>query len=72
MNHLKVRALCEGAIMVALATVLSYLKLSCGCQTCLVGIQPATTEQGIGMSEPVKRGAELLAEILEQALMKPE
>ena len=27
MNHLKVRALCEGAIMVALATVLSYLKL---------------------------------------------
>ena len=27
MNHLKVRALCEGAIMVALATVLGYLKL---------------------------------------------
>jgi thiamine transporter len=27
MKHLKLRALCEGAIMVALATVLSYLKL---------------------------------------------
>jgi thiamine transporter len=27
MKHLKLRALCEGAILVALATVLSYLKL---------------------------------------------
>ena len=26
-SHLKLRALCEGAIMVALAQVLSYLKL---------------------------------------------
>ena len=54
--------------MLPLPMLLSYLRLSCGCQTCLVGIQPATTEQGIGMSERVMEGAELLCEILVRAL----
>jgi len=54
--------------MLPLPTLLSYLKLSCGCQTCLVGIQPATTEQGLGMSERVQEGTELLAELFAHAL----
>ena len=54
--------------MLPLPMLLSYLKLACNCQTCLVGIQPATTEQGIGMSARAQEGAELLASILEQAL----
>ena len=54
--------------MLPLPMLLSYLKLACGCGSCLVGIQPATTEQGIGMSEQVRQGAELLAELFEQAL----
>ncbi len=54
--------------MLPLPMLLSYLKLACGCQTCLIGIQPATTEQGIGMSLRVQEGAELLAELLAQAL----
>ena len=54
--------------MLPLPMLISYLKLACNCQTCLVGIQPATTEQGIGMSARAQEGAELLASILEQAL----
>ena len=54
--------------MLPLPMLLSYLKLACNCQTCLVGIQPATTEQGIGMSARAQEGAELLASIFEQAL----
>jgi len=54
--------------MLPLPMLLSYLKLACNCQTCLVGIQPATTEQGIGMSPRAQEGAELLASILEKAL----
>ena len=54
--------------MLPLPMLLSYLKLACGCQTCLVGIQPATTEQGIGISARVKEGTELLADLFTQAL----
>ncbi|MEN6635922.1 MAG: hydrogenase maturation protease [Clostridiaceae bacterium] len=54
--------------MLPLPMLLSYLKLACSCETCLVGIQPATTEQGIGMSARAMEGAELLASIFEQAL----
>lgn len=54
--------------MLPLPMLLSYLKLACACQTCLVGIQPATTEQGIGMSPRVMEGADMLAELLEAAL----
>ena len=54
--------------MLPLPMLLSYLKLACACQTCLVGIQPATTEQGIGMSGRVQQGAELLAELFVTAL----
>ena len=54
--------------MLPLPMLLSYLKLACGCQTCLVGIQPATTEQGLGMSPRVQEGAEMLAELFAQAL----
>jgi hydrogenase 3 maturation protease len=54
--------------MLPLPMLLSYLRLACKCQTCLVGIQPVTTEQGIGMSPQVKAGADLLASILAQAL----
>ena len=54
--------------MLPLPMMLSYLKLECACETCLVGIQPASTEQGLGMSPRVREGAELLAEILTEAL----
>lgn len=54
--------------MLPLPMMLAYLKLECACETCLVGIQPATTEQGLGMTQRVKEGAELLAEILAEAL----
>ncbi len=54
--------------MLPLPMLLSYLKLACNCQTCLVGIQPATTEQGIGMSARAQEGAELLAELFAHAL----
>ena len=54
--------------MLPLPMLLSYLKLACGCQTCLVGIQPATTEQGIGVSERVLDGVSLLSDVFLQAL----
>lgn len=54
--------------MLPLPMLLSYLKLACGCQTCLVGIQPATTEQGIGVSERVLEGVSLLTDVFLQAL----
>ena len=54
--------------MLPLPMLLSYLRLTCGCETCLVGIQPATAEQGIGMTPKVQEGADLLASILAQAL----
>ena len=56
--------------MLPLPMLISYLKLACNCQTCLVGIQPATTEQGIGMSARAKEGAELLAEIFAHVLQE--
>ena len=54
--------------MLPLPMMLAYLKLECACETCLVGIQPATTEQGLGMTKRVQEGAELLAGILAQAI----
>ena len=54
--------------MLPLPMLLSYLKLACGCQTCLVGIQPATTEQGLGMSPRVKEGTGMLAGLFLKAL----
>jgi hydrogenase 3 maturation protease len=54
--------------MLPLPMLLSYLKLACGCHTCLVGIQPATTEQGLGMSPRVQEGTEMLAELFAEAL----
>ncbi|HWP22421.1 MAG TPA: hydrogenase 3 maturation endopeptidase HyCI [Candidatus Cryosericum sp.] len=54
--------------MLPLPMMLAYLKLECACQTLLIGIQPATTEQGLGMSESVKKGAELLSELMACAL----
>ncbi|MCE5188332.1 MAG: hydrogenase 3 maturation endopeptidase HyCI [Eubacteriales bacterium] len=54
--------------MLPLPMMLAYLKLECACETCLVGIQPATTEQGLGMTRRVQEGAELLADILVKAL----
>lgn len=58
--------------MLPLPMLISYLRLTCGCQTCLVGIQPASTEQGIGMSPRVAEGAELLAELFLSALQEKE
>lgn len=54
--------------MLPLPMLLSYLRLACDCQTCLVGIQPATTEQGLGMSPRVQQGVELLTQMFEEAL----
>lgn len=54
--------------MLPLPMMLAYLQLECACQTLLIGIQPASTEQGIGMSESVRKGAALLAEIMARAL----
>ena len=57
--------------MLPLPMMLTYLKLECGCSVCLVGIQPATTEQGIGVSQRVVDGVELLMSILLEALALP-
>jgi hydrogenase 3 maturation protease len=57
--------------MLPLPMMLSYLKLECGCAVSLVGIQPATTEQGIGMSQRVLDGVELLSGLLLRALELP-
>lgn len=54
--------------MLPLPMMLAYLKLECACETCLVGIQPATTEQGLGMTKRVQEGTELLAGVLAEAL----
>ena len=54
--------------MLPLPMLLSYLKLACGCQTCLVGIQPATTEQGIGVCQRVLDGVDLLTDLFLRAL----
>ena len=42
--------------MLPLPVTLSYLEYSCGCTTAYLGIEPATTEQGIGLSPAVKAG----------------
>ena len=55
--------------MLPLPMMLSYLKLECACSVCLVGIQPATTEQGIGISPRVVDGVKLLTNIFLQTLL---
>ena len=57
--------------MLPLPMMLSYLKLECHCAVSLVGIQPASTGQGIGMSQRVLDGVELLSGVLLRALELP-
>lgn len=56
--------------MLPLPVTLSYLETLCGCTTAYVGIQPHTTEQGIGMDPRVKAGAERLADELRTVLTR--
>jgi hydrogenase maturation protease HycI len=48
--------------MLPLSIILSYIEAEAGCKTIFIGIQPATTEHGIGMSDEVRIAAERLAE----------
>lgn len=50
--------------MLPLPVTLSYLEAVCGCVTAYIGIEPASTEQGIGMCEEVRRGVEGLTQEL--------
>ncbi len=56
--------------MLPLPLMLDYLALECGCRCHLIGIQPESTEQGIGVSLRVKKGARLLAKLFGEALRK--
>lgn len=53
--------------MLPLPVMLSYLERACGCATAYVGIEPASTAQGIGLDPRVRAGAERLAEELAAA-----
>jgi len=46
--------------MLPLPVTLSYLEQSCGCETAYLGIEPVSTEQGIGLSPAVKAGVKQL------------
>ncbi len=48
--------------MLPLPVTLHYLEQTCGCQSAYIGIQPASTEQGIGLSAKVEAGVARLAE----------
>ena len=52
----------QGADELALTKLdtLSYLEQSCGCETAYLGIEPVSTEQGIGLSPAVKAGVKQL------------
>ena len=54
--------------MLPLPMTMDYLRLECGCGCALVGIQPATTEQGFGVSPRVEEGVRLLSDALYDAL----
>jgi len=47
--------------MLPLPFTLSYLTAACGCAVAYVGVEPASTELGIGMDERVRLGVERLA-----------
>lgn len=50
--------------MLPLPVTLSYLEQSCGCETAYLGIEPVSTEQGIGLSPAMKAGvARLIGEL---------
>lgn len=44
--------------MLPLPVTLHYLEQTCGCVSAYIGIQPASTEQGIGMCAEVENGVE--------------
>lgn len=48
--------------MLPLSIMLDYLKTEAGCEVLLIGVQPRSTEQGLGMSAEVKSGVRQLAE----------
>lgn len=54
--------------MLPLPMTMDYLRLECGCGCALVGVQPATTEQGFGVSPRVEEGVNLLVDALFDAL----
>lgn len=58
--------------MLPLPVTLSYVETSCGCMTAYVGIQPVSVEQGIGMDERVRAGAERLAREIAELMGRSE
>ena len=48
--------------MLPLPIMLNYLEAEVGCETLFIGVQPRSTEQGLGMSAEVKAGVRRLAE----------
>jgi len=56
--------------MLPLPVMLKYLEAEVGCEVVFIGIQPKCTEQGLFMSEEVKRGTERLVEDFYDALAR--
>ncbi len=48
--------------MLPLSVILRYIEAEAGCEAKFIGIQPASTEQGLSMCDEVKAGTECLAE----------
>lgn len=56
--------------MLPLPLTMDYIRSECGCACYVVGIQPADTSQGIGMSPRVREGARRLAKMFGEAARK--
>ena len=54
--------------LLPLPVTLHYLERTCGCQSVYIGIQPTSTEQGIGMSAEAEAGVAQLAEEIAELL----
>lgn len=55
--------------MLPLPVILSYIETETGCESLIIGIQPANIEQGFGISTAVQHGIQLLADIFSQAAL---
>lgn len=54
--------------MLPMSVMLEYLKTESGCEVTFIGIQPKSTEQGLTMSDEVKKGTKRLARAFCDAL----
>lgn len=56
--------------MLPLPLMMDYVRAECGCACYVIGIQPADTSQGIGISPRVREGARKLARMFGAAAQK--